>query len=605
MAIWQLQSKDNIPEHLLEMSAGDSLIARLLLNRGVSSRQMAKYFLALDEIQESSPLEIPQMDVAFARIKKAIENKQKIFIYGDYDVDGTSSVALLVRAFKMIGKEVHYYVPNRHSEGYGLNKTAVYKIREEKRADLLITCDCGISNLAEIDYANSLGLDVIVTDHHSIPETPPNSVANCNPKTLAAEHPLHFLPGVGVAYKLAELLLQEYAGADAPALSRSLLDLVALGMVADLAPLKSENRFLTIEGLKILAKTSKPGLQELMRICGVDSKVDAEHIGFAMAPRINAAGRLTDASKAVELMLTDSQERAFELAEELDCENKERQTLCQECFEESLDILAEQGTDKSCLVLASEKWNHGVIGIVASRLLERFHLPIFIMAVEGEIAKGSVRSIPLPGLDVFTEMQKIQTKHGIFKKFGGHAAAAGFSIEATRVEEFEEILCDHFSQRFADEDISKLIRVDSSLLLHELNFDFIKRIAKLAPFGLENPAPLFASLHLGIHSWRTLGKSGDHLKIFLKQENYKDHNLTIKNPNKLYEAVLWSRAAEFKEWLFSGNGEKKDISIVYSAKINDFNGQQSLQLEIKDWKDPIEVSSDFYRRFQSWALTSS
>ncbi len=598
--IWKTYPRQNIPEDLLSLVNGDTLLARLLINRKVID---ARYFTNLSGLSETDPLEIPEMDKAFARVKHAIDHHEKILIYGDYDVDGTSSVALLYRAFALLGTKVSYYIPSRHSEGYGLNKAAVYKIRDQGAA-LMITCDCGISNQAEVAYANSLGLDVIVTDHHCLPEITPPSIANCNPKTLAIDHPLHYLPGVGVAYKLASLLLDHYLPRLSKALKLSLLDLVALGMVADMAELKAENRLLTVRGLEVLARTEKAGLRELLKLAGVfKTDANADHIGFGIAPRINAAGRLADATRAVELMITDDAVRALELATALDHENRERQLLCQQHTEEAFDLIAstlDLNTD-CCIPIAKADWHHGVIGIVASRIVDKFHLPVFIMAIEGDKARGSVRSINVDNLDVFDEMSNIQARYNIFDKFGGHKMAAGFSLQASRVPELINILREHFKERLSEQNLAKTMKIDSALLLSELGFEFIERLERLAPFGIGNATPLFVSGPLKIRSWRSIGKDGKHLKIYLSQETTIG---TIKIPtnNKTYEALLWNRAEEFLSYVASG---QEEMAAVFTVRVSEYQGERSLQLEIKDWKAVADVDTEIFARFTTLVAGSA
>lgn len=592
---WSIYEQNKLNSEILKLANADTLIARLLANRGIDSLAAAKYYLDLGSISPSHSYEIPEMDKAFARVSQAIDQGEQITIYGDYDVDGTTSVALLYRCFKMIGIGVDFHVPNRHSEGYGLNNNAIQMIKE-RGSQLLITCDCGISNYKEVEFANSIGLDVIVTDHHSIPELTPPSIANCNPKTLSPDHPLHWLPGVGVAFKLAELILEKYISDTqaSRAYTESLLDLVALGMIADLAPLRAENRYLVDKGLKVLAKSEKPGLQELMRVCGINTNPDAEHIGFGIAPRINAAGRLADASEAVELMITEDKQRAEELAKNLDANNKERQELCTSTFDEALDIIAEKIDLKNhCICLAAKGWNHGVIGIVASRIVELFHLPVFIMAIEDNITKGSVRGINVPGLDVFEEMNIIQERTGLFKKFGGHKAAAGFSSSIEDTEALINAINEHFKERLANENLKKSIRVDSALKLKEISLDFCQRLGTLAPYGFENPQPVFISGKLTVKGMRDLGKDGKHLKLFLKDE-------TIDKP---YEAVIWNRAEEFLSKY--GSMRSPEITVVYNPKVKHFRGEDYLQLDIKDWKNPSEVDESFFARFKSQPVAAT
>lgn len=584
MTLWSIHAKTIIDPDLLALADGDSLIARILLNRGVSTVEAARYYLDTKNIRASSSLEIPEMAKAYSRIKTAIDKQEKILIYGDYDVDGTSSVALLYRAFAMIGVQVDYYIPDRHSEGYGINKEALKKIKEELKTDLIISCDCGISNYEEVKYGQSIGLDIIVTDHHSIPNIPPPGIANCNPKTLPKEHPLHFLPGVGVAYKLAELILDEHFDqARARAYAHSLLDLVALGIIADLAPLRAENRYLTVIGLEVLAKTKKIGLQELLKVSSRGA--DTESIGFGLAPRINAAGRLADATRAVRLMITEDRDEAIELCRDLDDENKNRQELCNEIQEDALTIIDQDRTmlEDNVIVLANEGWHHGVIGIVASRLLDKFHLPVFIMAIDGDKARGSVRCIDIPGLDIYQEMKTIQEKYNLFLGYGGHKMAAGFSVKAENTAKLCTFIREHFRVLLADNNIEKNIMIDTALRLNEVNTKLITRLERLVPYGVEHRQALFISGPLKIEAKRDLGKDGKHLKLFLSEEGNK----------KKYEAVLWNRAQEFTQTY-----QKNTITIVYSPRINEFMGDKIMQLDIKDWKDPSDVGEEFFVRFK-------
>ncbi len=588
---WTIYPKNSLPEEVLALSQGDSLLARLLMNRNVHSKDLAQYFLDLENVIPSDAYEIPELDKAIARINKAITAKEKITIYGDYDVDGTSSTALLIRAFAMIGIAVDYYIPSRHTEGYGLNIDAIQKIYQEKKSTLLITCDCGISNYAEVEFANSIGLDVIITDHHSIPKLTPPSIANCNPKTLDPLHPLHYLPGVGVAYKLAEKLLELHIPDPlvAKAHAESLLDLVALGMIADMASLRAENRYLTIRGLSVLSKTTKVGLRELLFTSGVNGKADSEHIGFGLAPRINAAGRLADAAKAVELMITEDQDYAQELCSDLDSGNRERQVLCQKIIAHALEKLQNDSgfQNHNCIVVSDRDWHHGVIGIVASKLLDTFHLPVFIMSIENDSARGSVRSINLSDLDIFEEMQAIQNKAGLFTKFGGHKMAAGFSCKSSDVEALTTAIKDHFKTKLAEANLIKKVKIDTALKLTEVNSRLLDRIAKLAPYGIDNPQPLFLVGPVIVDRIKILGKDQKHLKLFIKDIDGK----------RSYEAVLWNRAEEFlaKYPLLT----KPELCIVFSAKLNEFNGEVSIQLDIKDWKDTDQVDDSFFARFKA------
>ena len=604
---WELRNNSQVNSDLIKLCNNDSLLARLLVNRGVHDASLINYYIDIDHAKYSHSFEIPEMEQAFARVKQAVNNKERILIYGDYDVDGTSSVALLYRAFGLINYEVSYYVPNRHKEGYGLNSKAVEKIHKEMNIDLMITCDCGISNYDEVNYANELGLDVIVTDHHSIPKNPPPSIANCNPKTLPEEHPLHYLPGVGVAFKLAELILEEFSPdkVSADKYINSLLDLVALGIIADLAPLKSENRLLCIKGLEVLSRTSKPGLQKLLNISGSADTPNTEHIGFGVAPRINAAGRLSDALNAVKLMSTDDYAEAEELSELLDSENQERQGLCERIFEEALLQIEENLnlSQEKVIVIGSEDWHHGVIGIVASRLVEKFHLPVFIMAIEENICKGSVRGIDIGDLDIFLEMQAMQEEHNIFHKYGGHMMAAGFSIVKENYAKFKQLCSQHFQEKLQGRDLSKIIKIDSDLFLKENSEALISRLENLAPYGLGHPQATFATGPLRIKGTRILGKDKKHLKLFLqdaKSETGQSPAFLKNIKNKTVEAVIWNRAQDFFE---DFHKLENDLYIAYTPKINDFRDEKFIQLDIKDWKSGEEINPEIFTRTRKLATS--
>ena len=594
---WQLHHTEKAPENLLKLCQKDSLIARLLLNRNFDQTEQAKYFLDLDSCQESSALEIPEMSAALLRIQEAIEEKQKIIIFGDYDVDGTSSVALLKRAFAMIDVDVSFRIPDRFAddEGYGLSKKAVREFAAAK-VDLLITCDCGISNYAEIEFATKLGIDTIVTDHHSIPQKPPASIANCNPKTLAEDHPLHWLPGVGVAYKLAQELLNNNISSDVEAQEKaeSLLDLVALGIVADMAPLLAENRLLCIKGLKRLLKTNKPGLQELLKASGIEGKVDSDHIGFGLGPRINAAGRMKDATKAVELMLTTKTQEAQELCLSLSEENRERQEVCKNIEEEAICIIENDPSllNSNVIVLGSKDWHQGVIGIVASRLKEKYHLPCFVFSLLEHKAKASIRSIEVPGLDldIAAEMDEILKKHpGLFSG-GGHKMAAGMSADINDFQELSRAIQSHFSQRLSGKNLDKVLFIDAAVRLSEINWNFIARVSKLAPYGLANPKPVFAAGFkkepVYIKSTRMLGQEGKHIKLFLQQSN----------SNEIFEAVIWQKAEQFLEDF--PEDSNKNLSIVFSPEINEYQGKRKIQLLIHDWQSSDTVDPEIFLRLQ-------
>ena len=590
---WLIKEYEEISKDFLSVSFNSEIIAKLLLNRGINTPEAAKSYLNPNFYKESKPKEIPNLVQARDRIIEAINKKEKITIFGDYDVDGVTSTSCLLIALKQFTENIDFYIPSRLTEGYGLNKEAVKAIARKNVVachgkPLLITCDCGITNNSEIELANSFGMDVIVTDHHSLPEILPPAYAVLNPKLLPPDHKLHFLPGVGVAYKLAEAVLDSigqkggWREREKERIAKSdLLDLVTLGMIADLAPLIDENRYLVQIGLPKLANTNKVGLQELLRMCGClknesenwrtggkekGTAPTTEHIGFGIAPRINAVGRLTDASLAVKLFTTDDLSEAVQIACELESQNRQRQLICEETLNEAITLVAEHVDLKNdkCIVLAKENWHHGVIGIVASRVLEKFNLPVILIGVDKEqnIARGSGRSI---GALNITEALNLSSKH--LERFGGHKAACGLSLKPENINDFILDFKNTVNNMLADSDLGPVLKIDLELPVSDLNIELINKINKLSPFGFGNRMAVFASEEVEIAGVRNIGKNGQHLKLFLKASVQE----------KTLEALIWNcdNRTDFKI------GEK--IKIVYTPKLNNFNGETSIQLEVKDW----------------------
>ena len=589
---WLIKESKSISKEFLDIAFNSEIIAKLLLNRGISSRGKAKSYLDPKLYLESKPEEIPNLLKAKDRIIEAINNGEKITIFGDYDVDGVTSTSCLLITLKQFTDKVDFYIPNRLTEGYGLNLNAVETIAKKNKAKLLITCDCGITNEKEIKLANELGMDVIVTDHHSLPEILPPACAVLNPKLLPPEHKLHWLPGVGVAYKLAEAILeigettpktgktrliasQQQGGTKKQEFNKEdLLDLVTLGMIADLAPLVDENRYLVQIGLNRLASTEKVGLQELLKMCGINQKLDnrnqsssinTEHVGFGIAPRINAVGRLTDAALAVRLLTTNDLLEAIHLTCELNLQNTERQKLCEDTLEEAITLVSERvnlNQDK-CIVLANENWHHGVIGIVASRIVEKYHLPTILIAVDKEqnIARGSGRSIEK--LNIVETLVK-SSRH--LEKFGGHKAACGLSVKPEQLNNFILDFTVAANEALGNSDLSPVLKITMELPIRDLNLELIKLIYKLAPFGFGNPMPVFKSEEVEIINIRNIGKNGQHLK------------LTIKTEAGNFEALIWNHdsALELKP--------SDKLKMAYVPKLNHYNNETFIQLEIKDWE---------------------
>ncbi len=576
---WQIKEDYNFSKDFLKTAYDSEIIAKLLLNRGIDTVEKAKYYLNPEEYIPSKPEEIGDLVKAKSRIISAIKKGEKITIFGDYDVDGTTATSCLLLALKQFTENIDFYIPNRLTEGYGLNPSAVKAIAKRNKeayqgTPLLITCDCGITNVKETELANELGMDVIITDHHSLPEILPPAHAILNPKMLPEGHKLHFLPGVGVAYKLAEAILNELCNSEqSKESSNDLLDLVTLGMIADMAPLVDENRYLVQIGLSRLAHTKKLGLKELLRVCGFSqkseaqgqkSKIDSDHIGFGIAPRINAVGRLTDGNMAVKLMTTNDLIEATYLATELDFQNKERQILCDETLKDVLEMIPENKDDK-CIILAKEGWHHGIIGIVASRVVEKFSLPTLLICIDKEqnIARGSGRSAC--DLNIVDALVSCSSH---LEKFGGHKAACGLSIKPESLEIFISDLKRTINKTLESVDIEPVLKIDSKINLLDLNLDLIEKINKLAPFGLGNKMPIFISDELEIAGTRQIGKEGKHLKLYLRTLDYEP---------RTFEALIWNH--DFK--IVLNEGDK--LKIAFTPKLNSFNGETFIQLEVKDF----------------------
>jgi len=560
-----------VPKALTD-SCPDSMLARILHERSVSFEEV-NYYLSLESEKPSfsSPYEIPELEKAVLRIEKAVDQKEKIMIYGDYDVDGTTSSALMVYALRDLGANADFYIPHRIEEGYGLNPKAIIKIKSKQKAKLLITCDCGITNLEEIELANSIGLDVIVTDHHSLPKDLPKAVAVLNPKFLPENHPLHWLPGVGVAFKLAEALLKKKNFPQEKI--DQLLDLVCLGMIADLAPLRSENRLLVQKGLKILQQTQKIGLKALLEESG--NKTNEEGVGFSIAPRINAAGRLYDAKAAVELFLSESSTDSDRLAKALSKQNQERQELCELTFQQSLELVKNLNLEESwAIILEDQRWHHGVVGIVASRLVDKFNLPVFLGVFEGEKIKGSARGIE--GLDLFYEMSKFSD---LFDKFGGHKAAAGFSLSKKNWEVFREKFQTNLKDNFQKEDFVANLKIDQVLKTEDLDLQTVQRIEKLAPFGFGLAKPVFyCEKDFKILRIVPIGKKKRYPKFILESEG------------KVIEGLFWR--AEYQEILeaWKAFNHSSFVKLAFTPERNFFRGESNLVLEIKDLAFVQEIS---------------
>ena len=541
------------------------LSARLLCNRGLSDPAAADAFLRPELGQLHDPFGLPDMDKAAHRIKDALASGETIFVYGDYDVDGVTSTAVYVRTLTALGAKLEYRVPHRKRDGYDL-KTAGIDYAHEKGATLVITSDCGIQAREAVAYANSLGMTVIVTDHHEPGETLPDAYAVVNPHRHDSTYPFPNLAGVGVAFKTMQALVRLVQPTHESAFIQKFLDLVACGTVADVMPLLGENRVFASFGLKQLAVTRKVGLRALLDGAGIktDKPLSAEAVGFGLGPRINAVGRLDDAAVALDLLLTGDPEEARLLVEKMNAFNVERQQAQRRILEEAKLIVGKLDLDHTkVLVIASPGWNAGVVGIVAGKLVDTYYRPAIVIGVNDEEThgKGSARSIA--GFDMF---KGIQLCRDLLQSCGGHEMAAGLSLTMDNLADFSDKINAHARATMTDEDFVPRLAHDGMIDPSALTLDLLEEWARFAPFGQANPEPKFASQKLLICDARRIGKDMTHLKMRVRAE--------AMDPT---DCIAWGQG----DWADRA-GPGDFLEAVYTPQINEWNGRRLLQFNIKD-----------------------
>lgn len=530
------------------------LIATILVNKNLEEKKDIDKFLNPTRNDFYDPYLMPDMEIAINRIIDAIEKREKIIIYGDYDVDGITSITVLKKFLLERGAIVDDYIPNRLDEGYGLNKEAIKKIVEEKYT-LMITVDCGISGIDEVEYANSLGLETIITDHHEQAEKLPRALAVVDAKRKDNKYPFNQLAGVGVVFKLIQgigiklnLEEKEYL---------KFLDLVCVGTISDIVPLVDENRVIAKLGLKLVKVTKNIGLKTLLNSIGYKN-IDSTCVSFGLAPRINACGRMGHQEEALKLFLTEDPNEAGRIANKLNEYNRERQEKEKKIFTEALEMIKNDKNDKPCIILAGENWHHGVIGIVASKVTEMYFKPSILICLEDDEGKGSGRSIP--GFDLHEALSKCDK---YIKKFGGHSMAIGITIKKDEFSKFKEQFEEYASSCNIDK-IVPVIHIDEEVSLRNINKEVVKELSLLEPFGEGNKMPLFLYKNLKIHSIRALSE-GKHLKLTLKDDNY------------MIDAIGFNMGELANEYLI---GNKVDI--VGTLEINNFNNNDNIQINLKD-----------------------
>ncbi|WP_204151861.1 single-stranded-DNA-specific exonuclease RecJ [Leptolyngbya sp. CCY15150] len=558
------------PDRVADIAQGldlPPLLAQVLVNRGIDSVAAAQHFVNPEVLQLPSPLEeFPDLAAALELLLEAIAHHHKIAICGDYDADGMTSTALLLRSLRYLGAQVDYAIPSRMSEGYGINR----RIVEDFHADgvrIILTVDNGIAAYDPIAYARELGLVVIITDHHDLPPQLPPANAILNPKLLDIASPYSGVAGVGVAYILAVCLAQ--ALQQTKDLTTPLLELFTLGTIADLAPLTGVNRRWVRRGLKLLPRSRILGIQALIQVAGLaneDKALKPEAIGFRLGPRINAVGRIADPQVVIELLTTDDPGRALELAMVCEQINQHRQRLCELIEQEAIawcEATQPNLMNDRVLVVVQPGWHHGVIGIVASRLVERYGVPVFIGTYEQEDQqhiRGSARGIP--EFNVFKALQFTET---VLEKYGGHRAAGGFSLKAEHLDEFRFRLSLSANQQLMPQHLKPLVTVDAQADFQDLSLHLCEQIDRLHPCGMENPDPVFWSGPVRVLEQRVIGKNQDHLKLTLGQISDSAEDVTFK-------AIAW-RWGEYCPL-------PSPIDIAYRLKINEWNNSRTLELEL-------------------------
>lgn len=527
-----------------------TLFEQILTARGLTTRAVRQAFLQPDYTAvKHDPFLLPDMKKAVARLKQARQQGEKIVIYGDYDIDGLSATALLLDAFGKFGFEsVDAFIPNRFVEGYGMTMGAVDKVRD-MGADLIVTVDTGSLCHAEIAYATSLGIDTVVTDHHNVAETPPPSVAAVNPKFPGHTYPFRDLCGAGVAFKLVQALQTELDGLP-DGYEKWLLDLVALGTVCDIVTLADENRANVYWGLEVLKKQQRPGLKALMAVAGIEpEQVNARHLGFGLGPRMNAAGRLDTAQHALDMLVARDGLAALEASEKLEELNVKRRGIQDAIFEEAC-VQAEELADDQVLVVSSSGWNHGVIGIVASKLVEKYKKPVFIISERSEEATGSARSF-----GDFSAADAVRAADDIIIKGGGHGAAAGVTLETEKIGDFRRRVNEFYdSLQLTNQERYLLPRADVEIDdFSEIDEELVANLAKMEPFGNGNPEPVLKITRASVLSMRRMGADGQHVKLALRDKNGKVLQMLAFNaPEEFFrepgdEVVVWFQPT-VNEW---------------------------------------------------------
>ncbi len=544
------------------------MIERLLAARGITDAAQVREFLNPLEIKLTSPNVFTDMEKSIARMVQAIENKEKIVVHGDFDADGVTSTSLLYKTLKTVGAEVNYFIPDREKEGHGFDTKALVKIMTTVKPKVIISCDCGISDVEAVDFLNSFKIDVIITDHHEAPEVLPKAFGIINPKApnaldekLSAREIEHLtaLAGVGVAFKFAQALLEKFNRLD---FISEILPLVAVGTVADIVPLIGENRYLVAKGLQLISGGKHYGLTRLLEAAGYKGNITAENIAYGVAPRINASGRLDTVEDAIKVLISENKQEIEMAIQSLNEFNKVRQTLGQEMFMEAEAMLSNEGNKNPAIILFNPKWHIGIVGITASKLVEKYYKPVFLMTYSEETKQVRCSARSVEGVNLY---DVISANSENLDGFGGHSMAAGlaFSTEKTSFEEVKKALNTTIKEITAGKELKPFIDIDLDLQAGEVDEALVDEISKLEPFGACNPAPIFSLKNLKLKEKRLMGENKDHLR------------LTCQSGDKEFTCIRWS---EGDIALTAGD----ILDIAFHPQINEYNGNTSVQLILDD-----------------------
>ncbi|MBI5934249.1 MAG: single-stranded-DNA-specific exonuclease RecJ [Chloroflexi bacterium] len=556
---WLLQTRIT-PEADAALASHPPILRQILFNRGIATSDEAEAFLRAEPNFDTDPFLMKDMRVAVDRIRAALAEREPIAVYGDYDVDGVTATALLVQFLRALGGDIQEYIPNRFEEGYGLNNDALDKLHADG-IRLVISVDCGVRSPDEARHARDLGLDLIISDHHEPSGSLPDALAVLNPKQEGDAYPEKYLAGVGIAYKIAEALTFNVERSTLNVKLSDYLDLVALGTVADLAPLTGENRALVRKGLEQMRQTSRQGLFSLANIAGADiTKANATTIGFTLGPRLNASGRLESAMASFDLLTTTDVKEAGDIAVKLNQQNVERQRLTKE-IQGQAEALALEGQEESLLLFAaSPEFNHGVVGLAASRLTETYYRPAIVGHFGEETTRCSCRSIP-----EFHITKALDECADLLIRHGGHAAAAGFTVRNENLSELVARLRSIAKRELSGRDLRASMTADVEVPLSQLNFTLLDQLKRLQPTGYGNPEPVFISRGVKVQSKRTVGADAKHLK------------LSITDGRFTFDAIGFRLGDLFADL-------PPMVDVLYTFEANEYNGRTNLQLNLKDIK---------------------